>query len=58
MTRWKLVVCILCTLTLVACAPKTRRYEKTVSASLPADSRTALSRAAIGLAIPKTVGRA
>ncbi len=53
MTQWKLVVCILCTLTLVACAPKTRRYEKTVSASLPADSRTALSRAANRLGDPK-----
>lgn len=53
MTRWKLVLWILCTLTLVACAPKTRTYEKTVSASLPANSRTALSRAANRLGDPK-----
>ncbi|WP_226689741.1 phospholipase D family protein [Ruegeria arenilitoris] len=53
MAQWKFLVCVCCALALVACAPKTRTYEKTVSASLPAISGTALGLAANRLGNPK-----
>ena len=53
MARWKFVICVWSALVLVACAPKTRTYEKTVSAALPAYSGTALSQLANRLGDPK-----
>lgn len=53
MKPWTNVVCLCCTLVLVACAPKTRTYEKTVTASVPAGSDTTLARAARRLGDPK-----
>ena len=53
MALWKFVISVYCALFLVACAPKTRTYEKTVSAALPANSSTALGQAANRLGDPK-----
>ncbi len=53
MKPWTIAVWVCCTLVLVACAPKTRTYEKTVTASLPASSSTALGQAANRLGDPK-----
>ncbi|MES0827648.1 phospholipase D family protein [Ruegeria sp. SCP11] len=53
MKTWTTAIWVCCTLVLVACAPKTRTYEKTVTASLPASSSTALGQAANRLGDPK-----
>ncbi|WP_170603467.1 phospholipase D family protein [Ruegeria arenilitoris] len=53
MNYWKLLVQIVCALALVACAPKVRTYEKTVTSSVPTNSNSALSQAANRLGDPK-----
>ena len=53
MNHWKLLVQIVCALALVACAPKVRTYEKTVTSSVPTNSNSALSQAANRLGDPK-----
>ncbi|NOD85714.1 phospholipase D family protein [Ruegeria sp. HKCCD6119] len=53
MKSWTIVLCACCTLVLVACAPKVRIYEKTVTTSLPAATTTELALAANRLGDPK-----
>lgn len=52
MKPWAVVVCVSCALGLAACAPKTRTYEKTVTASVPANPNTTLAQAANRLGNP------
>ncbi len=53
MKPWVILVHICCALALVACAPRVRTYEKTVTTSLPARSGSTLGQAANRLGDPK-----
>ncbi|WP_170418142.1 phospholipase D family protein [Ruegeria atlantica] len=53
MKPWAFVVYLCCTLTLAACAPKTRSFDKTVSSSLPARANSTLAQTANRLGDPK-----
>nr|WP_321253895.1 phospholipase D family protein [uncultured Ruegeria sp.] len=53
MKPWAIVVCVVCTLGLVACSPRVRTYEKTVSSAVPASSDSNLAQTINRLGDPK-----